>query len=391
MKNIKAVLKKKEDIRIRNGHLWVFSNEIFRVEEDAENGDIVDVYDSKNEFLGAGFYNKNSLIAIRLLSKAKIDDLKEVFREKLIAAKKLRDELYPGRESYRLVFSESDFLPGLIIDRYNNAYVMQVYSYGMEKNIGLITDILKEDFNAVNIFTKNEPYFRKLEGLPEEDKIYLGAMTDETITEGGVKYKIDFAGSHKTGFYFDQTDNRIFIERLCRGKNVIDAFCNSGGFGMHAALSGAGKVYFVDASASEIEKARYNFKLNSFECDSEFIVKDVFDFLESAAGEGKKFDVVMIDPPAFAKNKKSLPVARKGYERLNRLALDAVNSGGWLVTSSCSFHLAEGEFLQAVSKAALKAGRKIQLVHFNNASHDHPKLPQMAETSYLKFAAFKVE
>lgn len=390
MTTAKVSLKKNEDIRIRSGHLWVFSNEIAKIEGEVKNGDIVSVFDFKNEFIGAGFYNKNSLIAIRMLTNLRISDLKELIRGKMLAAKQLRSLLYPEREAYRMVFSESDFLPGLIIDKYNNSYVLQIYSYGMEKNIDIIIDTLKTDFGAENIFTKNEDYFRRLEGLPEEDKVYLGEAKEEIITEAGIKYKIEFAASHKTGFYFDQTDNRVFIEKLCNGKTVIDAFCNAGGFGLHAALAGAKSVVFADASANEIEKAKHNYTLNELKQPAEFVVDGVFDYLEKCGAENKKFDVVMIDPPAFAKNKKSLPVARKGYERLNRLALEAAEKNGWLVTSSCSFHLSEDDFFAAVSKAAIKAKRKIQLVHFNNASLDHPKLPQMPETSYLKFAVFRV-
>ena len=390
MTTARISLKKNEDIRIRNGHLWVFSNEIAKIEGEFKNGDIVSVFDYKNEHLGSGFYNKNSLIAIRMLSSGKINDLHELLKEKILNAKKLRDELYPVRTAYRLVFSESDYLPGLIIDKYNNSYVLQVYSFGMERNIELITGILKDELGAENIFTKNEAYFRRLEGLPEEDKIYLGEEKIEEIEEVGIKYQINFSTSHKTGFYFDQSDNRVFIEKICKDKNVLDAFCNAGGFGLHALLGGSKSAVFVDSSAAETEKAKNNFELNKFAQPAEFVTADVFDYLEKCIAERKKFDVVMIDPPAFAKNKKSLPVARKGYERINRLAIEAAAENGWLVTSSCSFHLSEEEYFAAISKAANKAGRKVQLIHFNNASLDHPKLPSMPETSYLKFAVFKI-
>lgn len=390
MSLVKIGLKKNEEIRIKSGHLWVFSNEILQIDGEAKNGDLVSVYDHKNEFIGTGFYNKNSLIAVRILTSKKEFDLKEVFSSKITDARNLRKELYPGRSSYRMVFSESDFLPGLIIDKYNNTFVLQVYSYGMESNIEIITGILKEQFGAENIFTKNEEYFRRLEGLPETNSVYLGQANPEIINEGEIQYKIDFDNSHKTGFYFDQTDNRAFIEKISNGKSVIDAFCNSGGFGLHAAAAGAEKVTFVDSSAGEIGKAKVNYELNGYNQKAEYVTADIFDFFEKCIQSNNKFDVVMIDPPAFAKNKKSLPVARKGYERLNRLALESVYKNGWLVTSSCSFHFCESEFLAAVSKAANKAKRNIQLVHFNNASLDHPTLPQMPETTYLKFAVFKV-
>lgn len=383
-------LKRNEDGRIRRGHLWVFSNEIASTEGSPENGDIVSLYDSRDNFLGEGFYNRNSLIAFRLLSYKPIQDLKELLREKLTAARDLRAQLYPNRNSYRLVFSESDFLPGLIIDRYNDTYVLQVYSQGIEKNIQLIVDVLREQFGAKNVFSGNESYFRRLEGLPDEDKLFFGEIpSQEVISDGKISYEIDFKTGQKTGFYFDQCDNREFVERLCAGKSAVDCFCNSGGFGLHAVLAGAKSVAFVDSSRRETQTAESNFRLNNLNCESEFIASDVFDYLEDCAQKGRTFDVVMIDPPAFAKNKKSLPQARKGYEKLNRMALALVNSGGYLVSSSCSFHLSEDEFLSVINSAAAKGSSSIQLVHLNNASLDHPRLLSMPETVYLKFAVFR--
>ena len=386
----KITLKRNEDRRIRNGHLWVFSNEIDKIEEGIENGDLVFLLDSKAVLIGTGFYNKSSLIAVRILGTGKIEDLKEDFRKKLLNALKLRQELYPAENSFRLSFSESDYLPGLIIDKYNNTFVLQVYSFGMEKNISLIVDILKEDFNAENIFSKNEDYFRTLEGLPKEDKIYLGEIKNELISDGTVNYLINFEKGHKTGFYFDQRDNRFFIEQLVKGKSVLDAFCNSGGFGLHAAKAGAAKITFVDSSAHEIESAKENFKLNNFTSETEFIEDDLFNYLEKSAASGAKFEIVIIDPPAFAKSRKNIPTAKKGYERLNKLALQCVSNGGYLVTSSCSYHITRDDFISAVNNGSAKAGCSVQLIYFNSASMDHPKLPSMPETSYLKFGVFRV-
>jgi len=382
-------LKRHEEKRLQSGHLWVFSNEIERIEGAPQNGDIVQIYDSKKIFLGTGFYNKNSLISVRILSKEKINDMSEFFKERLKNAFNLRKEFYPERESFRFVFSESDYLPGMIIDKYNNTFVLQVYSFGMQKNIDLIVKILKKEYSAENIFTKNESYFRKLEGLPEDDEILLGSMSNEIINDGSIKFKIDFKKGHKTGFYFDQSDNRFFIEKICNGKTVADLFCNSGGFGLHAAKAGAANVTFADSSGSEIENVKTNLKLNKINCPVDFEVTDIFDFLEKCISENKKYDVVMIDPPAFAKNKKALPKARKGYEKLNRLALLVLNHGGYLVTSSCSHHLVKEEFIRIVNSSASKTCRNIQLVQFNSASLDHPELPEMNETAYLKFGVFR--
>ena len=386
----KIILKKNEERRIKSGHLWVFSNEIERREGDAENGDLVDVFDCHNDFIGAGFYNKNSLIAVRILDKVKIVDFKAFAENKIGKAFNLRKTFYPERNSFRLIFSESDFMPGLIIDKYNDTYVLQIYSAGMQKYVQDIVSVLQNTCYAKNIFTKNEEYFRLLEGLPDGNEIFLGELNNEIINDGAINYSINFEKSQKTGFYFDQSDNRSFIEKICSGKNVLDAFCNSGGFGLHSAYAGADSVTFVDSSSSEIESAKNNFELNNFTNKSEFIVSDIFDYLGKSAADKIKFDVVMIDPPAFAKSKKNLAVAKKGYEKLNRLALHLVSDNGFLVSSSCSHHLSSDEFIQIISVATSKVGKNIQLVHFNGASLDHPEIPAMPETVYLKFAVFRV-
>lgn len=390
----KVILRKNEERRVKQGHLWVFSNEIEkRVESDegrVMSGDIVEVYDFKNNFIGSGFYNANSLIAVRIISYEKKIDLEQLFKTRLHHAFEFRKTVYPARDSFRMVFSESDFLPGLIIDKYNGTFVLQVYSAGIERNLELITKILQEDFSAHNILTKNEEYFRKLEGLSTEDKVLFGGVNEEIISDGTVKYKINFSTGHKTGFYFDQCDNRQFIGQFCSGKTFLDCFCNSGGFGLHAARGGATEVSFVDSSVEEIKNARQNFELNGLTCRSEFIQSDVFDYLEQCKDERKTFDIINLDPPAFAKSKKSLTKGIKGYEKLNHLVMELLNEEGLLFTSSCSYHLKEEMFLNLLNNAAIKAGKQIQLFHFNNASMDHPSLPAMEETTYLKFAAVRI-
>ncbi len=386
----KISLRKNEERRVKQGHLWIFSNEIEKIDGQTSNGEVVQVYDSKNNFIGCGFYNANSLIAVRIISHKEEVDLEKLFREHLYAAYNFRKAVYPNRNSFRMVFSESDFLPGLIIDKYNDTFVLQVYSAGIEKWIELIVNLLKEEFSAKNIFSKGEEYFRKLEGLPVENKVYLGEMNEEIISDGNIKYKINFSTGQKTGFYFDQCDNREFFGKLCKDKSVLDCFCNSGGFGLHAAVNNAKSVEFVDSSSEAIKNVQENFSLNGFNNKAEFIQSDVFDYLEKCKTQNKKFDIINLDPPAFAKSKKTIATAIKGYEKLNRLAMELLNDGGMLFTSSCSYHLTEEMFLDAINTAALKAGKKIQLFYFNNASLDHPSLPAMEETVYLKFAVFRV-
>ncbi|MDF1612886.1 class I SAM-dependent rRNA methyltransferase [Stygiobacter electus] len=386
----KVILKKNEDRRIKKGHLWIFSNEISKTEGDIQNGDLVEVYDSTQNFLAHGFYNANSLIAVRIISTKKEIQIENLLAERLNQAYQLRKTIYTNRNSFRLVFSESDFLPGLIIDKYNNTFVLQVYSFGMEKNIEVIINTLKEKFNAENIFTKHDAYFRKLEGLDDEDKIYLGSKSVELIDDGLIKYKVDFNLSQKTGFFFDQCDNREFFGKFCKDKIVLDCFCNSGGFGLHAINNKANEVTFVDSSSDEIENVKNNFALNNFTTKTKYFVSDVFDFLVNQVSQNQKYDIVNIDPPAFAKSRKSIPTAIKGYEKLNKLAMLITKDDGFLFTSSCSHHINDEDFLSIIKNAAIKANKKIQLLHFNHASMDHPILPFMPETLYLKFAMLKV-
>lgn len=385
----KVYLKKNEDKRIRYGHLWAFNNEVEKVEGEPENGEIVELYNNEQYLIGEGFYNKNSLISVRILERKPIGDIASLFESRLKKAYQLRKEFYPNRESFRMVFSESDLLPGLIIDKYNNTFVLQIYSAGIEKNINIINEILKNNYNAETIFTKNESAFRSMEFLPASDSVYLGEIKNEIINDGFLKYSINFENAQKTGFYFDQCDNRQFVEKFSEDKNFLDAFCNSGAFGMHAAKAGAKSVTFVDSSDSAIENAKNNFSMNELKSKNEFISEDVFDFFNQCIDKNQKFDVVNIDPPAFAKNKKSLPIAKKGYEKLNKLALKLINDGGYLVTSSCSHYLSRTDFFEIIRTSARKTNKTLQQLYFCTASLDHPELPAMLETSYLKFAVFR--
>ncbi|MBI3123697.1 MAG: class I SAM-dependent rRNA methyltransferase [Ignavibacteriales bacterium] len=391
----KVILKKNEERRISQGHLWVFSNEVMSVErrvqsEELRNGDLVEVFDSRGNFVASGFYNANSLIAVRVISKEEKFSVEELIEKRILSAYNYRKSVYPNRDSFRLVFSESDFLPGLIIDKYNDTFVLQVYSAGIEKNIGAVVETLKAKLNAKTILTKHDEYFRSLEGLPVEDSVYFGETGEEIISDGKLKYKINFEKGQKTGFYFDQCDNREFFGKFCKDKTVLDCFCNSGGFGLLAAANEASKVTFVDSSANEIENVKNNRALNELTNEAEYACSDVFDYLEKCVTENKKFDIVNIDPPAFAKSKKNLPKAIKAYEKLNRLALEVVNENGFVFSSSCSHHLKKEDFVDTIRAAAVKAGKNIQLVYTNGASMDHPSLPAMNETEYLKFAVVRL-
>lgn len=384
-----VILRKNEEHRIRNGHLWIFSNEISKIDENIENGEIVQAIDYKNQHLGYGFCNKNSLIAVRLLSPLFKNDLNDYLNTSLVHAFNFRKTVYSARESFRMVFSESDYIPGLIIDKYNNTFVLQIYCYGIQKNIELIISILKNKFNASNIFTKNDFYFRKLESLPECDELFSGEIGSELISDGSIKYRIEFQNVQKTGFYFDQCDNREFIERFCLNSDVLDCFSNSGGFGLHALKAGAKSVTFVDSSKNVIESVQNNYSVNKFTSEIKCHVSDVFDFLENCDNSKMLYDMIILDPPAFAKSKKSVPVALKAYTKLNKLALQILKPGGILVSSSCSHQITKEAFLESINSASVKINTPAQLIYYNSASLDHPQLPSMPETAYLKFAVFR--
>ncbi len=387
----KVILKKNEERRLLAGHLWVFSNEIHSVDTNISNSDIVAVYSYNSKFLGYGFYNGNSLISVRLFTRKNNQDFTQILTENIHNAYCLRKNLFPSRKSYRLVFSESDYLPGLIIDKYNYTFVLQINSLGMEKNISPIIEYLVNELKAKNIFTKHDNYFRQLEGLSNENVIFYGNdHLTEVITDGSVYYKIDFLKSQKTGFFFDQVDNRIYTSKFCSGVEVLDVFSNNGGFGLNALKAGARYVTFVDYSANEIENIKENLVLNNFHKNYDLINDDAFEFLEKMIAQGKKYDVVIVDPPAFTKNKKNLKNAISGYEKLNNLAIKCVKNNGLLVSASCSHHLSKDEFLRIINKAAFKNNKLIKQIYYNTAGPDHPINPAMEETQYLKFGIFNI-
>lgn len=384
-------LKKNEDRRIEAGHLWVFSNEVLKIEGDAVNGEICSLFTSTGKLLGTGFWNKNSLICLRLLSREKIDSAEKFIKERILAADLLRRNIYSERTAYRLVFGESDRLPGLVIDRFNDTYILQIHSAGMEGMKQIITEVLKNDFSARHILTRHDKYFRNLEGIAEVDEILLGSPEKEIIEIGRVKYQIDFSESQKTGFFFDQAANRIYSSRFVKNGSVLDVFCNTGGFGLHAVSQGAAEVLFTDISEPALTSVKANYELNKFTGKAEFLLGDAFNVLKELHLQKRTFDLVIADPPAFVKSRKRIQEGIKGYINVNSLALNLVKSGGYYATASCSHHISRDMFLEAIHKAALKAGRELRLLHLGGAAEDHPVLLAMPETEYLKFAFFAVE
>ena len=386
MKN-QIVLKKNEEHRITAGHQWVFSNEIASLRGTPETGEIVELLRHDQKFLGLGFYHPHSLIAFRFLTPEQEEIDFSFFERRLQQALALRQKLYPGSETFRLVHGESDFLPGLIIDKYNEYLSMQILSAGMDKRTETICDVLETMFHPKAIVARNDVAIRALEELPLEKKVLRG-NAGVTIIDDGVKFEVDVLNGQKTGFFLDQRENRKAIHRYAAGSSVLDCFCNEGGFALHAASAKAADVQGFDISESAIAKARVNARLNS--ADAEFEIGDASETLKLLAEKNKKFEMVILDPPSFTKSKKNIPAALRGYKDINAEALRLINAGGFLVTASCSHHITEDGFLSAIEQAAIKAKRDVQLLEFTGAAPDHPVIPAMLETKYLKFAIFAV-
>ncbi|MBI5215563.1 MAG: class I SAM-dependent rRNA methyltransferase [Ignavibacteriae bacterium] len=383
-------LKKNEHHRIAAGHLWAFSNEIEKIEGEPLIGEVVEVKNSSNEFLGIGFYNPHSLIAVRLLSRQQEEINSEFFRKRIESAFQLRKKIYPEETSYRVVHGEADFLPGLIVDKYNDFLSVQTFSAGMDQRLPMICDVLESLLQPKGIVERNEAVIRTYEGLAQRAGVLRGAVEPTIISEYGIQFSVDLLQGQKTAFFLDQRENRKAFRRYVRESSVLDCFCNAGGFALHAASAGAKEVVGVDISSDVIEHAKANAKLNQLESTTQFIVADAFNYLNAMIEQKKTFDVINLDPPSFAKSKKTVNKAIKGYRQLHSLAYELLSPGGILATASCSHHVYEDKYLEIIQSTAKKAGRQISLLEWHGASPDHPVLPSLPETKYLKFGIFRV-
>lgn len=384
----KIYLKKNEDRRLLAGHQWVFSNEIKKIEDFVTNGEVSELFTENGRFLGKGFYNKNSLIAYRhITDKDEIIDKKFILK-KINNANSLRKLYRESGNVYRIVNSESDFLPGLIIDKFGDRYSIQIFSLGMESYLEDIVNILKEYFKAKLIVEKNDNDLRKLEGLEKREGIIFSEMpSNEFIfTEeiDGIKFKFDLINGQKTGFYLDQRRSRKIVGKYIHDRHcVLDLFCNEGGFAITCAFEGANEITAVDSSEHSIKMAKENAALNSAERIN-FICSDVFEYLNGLFQSDKKYDVIILDPPSFTKSRKNLVSALKGYEELNTKCMRLLKTNSLLFTFSCSHHISEKTYEDVIIKSSLSSKRKIRILESINCSFDHPVIPQMNETKYLK-------
>ncbi|MCF6095983.1 class I SAM-dependent rRNA methyltransferase [Thermovorax subterraneus] len=387
----KVILTTHRKKRIEKGHPWVFKTEIEKIEGNYSPGDIVEVCDFKGKFLGKGYINPASQITVRILTRNKEEEIdRNFFKKRIEDALEYRQKL-GFNESFRLVYGEADFLPALIVDKFEDVLVIQTLALGMERFKDVIVDILREMFQPRGIYERNDAPVRELEGLPLTKGCLYGNVPEKIlIEENGLKLYVDVINGQKTGYFFDQKENRLAIGPFVKGAEVLECFCYTGSFALSAARFGAKKVIAFDSSREAIELARENAALNGFEGITEFHEGNAFDVLRHFYKSRKKFDVVILDPPAFAKNKQALEGAIRGYKEINLRALKILKPGGFLITSSCSHHVDEDLFWEIIESAAWDAHVTLRVIERRTQAKDHPILAASDETRYLKFFMLQV-
>lgn len=387
----KFYLYKGKGLKAENGHPWIYSNEIEGYDGEYTNGDIVEVYNFKNDFIGKAYINDVSKITLRIMTRDIDEDINEdFFRKRLLSAWEYRKKVI-DTSSCRVLFGEADFLPGLIIDKYQDYYVVQSLALGIDKYKDIIVKILNEDFNAKGIYERSDVRVRELEGM-EQTKGFLSDAFDTKIqiVENGVKYIVDVENGQKTGFFLDQKENRKSIHKICRDADVLDCFTHTGSFALNAGIAGAKSVLGLDISNLAIEDAQKNAELNNLSHIVKFECHNAFDVLHEWAKEGRKYDVVILDPPAFTKSKSTVKSAVRGYKEINLRGIKMVKQGGFLVTCSCSHFMDPQLFSETIKDAAKDARRMLRQVEFRTQACDHPILWNSDESYYLKFYIFQV-
>lgn len=391
-----ATLNKGSGRTLKSGGLWVYDNEIAEVNGAFENGDIIEVHDFDGYYLGTGFINTNSKIRIRLLSRNQEQQLDEsFFYRRLKEAWEYRKKTV-DTSSCRLIFGEADFLPGLIIDKFSDILVVQSLALGIDRLkdmlLRLLIGILKEDKIMIRgVYERSDAKVRLQEGMERFKGFWSEPFEPKIeIIENGVHYFVDVAEGQKTGFFLDQKENRLAIQKLCKGANVLDCFTHTGSFALNAGIAGAKDVLGVDASELAVEQARENAVLNGLSERVQFCCADVFELLPELEMKKEMFDLVILDPPAFTKSKSSVKSAVRGYYEINQRAMKLVQDGGFLATCSCSHFMTPELFTQTIEQAARKAHCRLRQVEYRTQAPDHPILWAAEESYYLKFFIFQV-
>ncbi len=385
-----AILMPGKEKRVFTRHPWIFRSDIDRVEGDTVPGDIVDVRSSRGKFLARAFYNPRSQIALRIMTYRQEPVDREMIFQRVHEAVSYRRS-FADLRSCRLIFAESDRLPALIVDSFGPVMVMQSLAMGMERFKKDVVDALVEELSPEGIWERNDVPVRELEGLPQQTGLLYGTVPDKVeIIENGVRFLVDVKEGQKTGFFLDQKENRAAIAPFVRGKRVLDCFCHTGSFALHAGYYGAEQVTGVDISEFACQCAQENAELNGLENRVHFLAANAFDFLGEKSRAGEQFDVIILDPPAFTKSRSTVESARRGYKEINLRALKMLPPGGFLVTCSCSQHILPGMFQDIVKEAASDARVLLRQVEFRTQGKDHPILPASPETQYLKCGIYQV-
>lgn len=392
----------KAEKSLRSGHPWVYAEEITAIDGEFQDGGLVDVFTSKNRYLGTGFINSNSKIRVRIVSRNANDKFDRAFYERRIRYALEYRKTIMGEDFLccRLIFGESDFFPGFTVDRFNDVLVTQVMSLGIEKIKEMLYELLVRELEKMGeqisvVYERSDVKIRELEGM-EQYKGFWNGLRDDVpgvteITENGLKFSVDYINGQKTGFFLDQKYNRAAIRRIARGRTVLDCFTHTGAFALNAAAAGAKLVNAVDISDAAIEMTKNNAKLNGLTDNMQFTCANVFDLLtEMYKSKNCPYDFIILDPPAFTKSKSTVKDAFRGYKEINLKAMRLLNRGGYLATCSCSHFMTESLFKQMLHDAAADADVSLRQIEARQQAPDHPILWNVPETDYLKFFIFQV-
>ncbi len=396
MEQAAVILKKGEGRTLKAGGAWIFDNEIDKVEGTPEDGSLVEVRDFDGYGMGTGFCNSRSKIRVRMMSRKAGQPIdRDFLRMRVQNAWDYRKKTV-DTSSCRIIFGEADFLPGLVVDKFSDVLVVQSLALGIdrmkEEILSLLVEVLRADGVEIRgIYERSDAKVREQEGLPRQ-KGFIGAEfpTRVQIVENGVRYEVDVEDGQKTGFFLDQKYNRLAIQRLCRDARVLDCFTHTGSFALNAGIAGASSVLGVDASQLAVDQARINAELNGLSDRVQFQCADVFDLLPELERQGEQFDVVILDPPAFAKSRASVKNATRGYRDINLRGMKLVRDGGYLATCSCSHFMTYELFTQTIAQAARSAHVRLRQVEYRTQAPDHPILWAADESYYLKFYIFQV-
>ena len=367
------------------GHLWIYAGYVESVSGEPVAGDVVDVLAPNGRFFARGLYNPASKIRVRILSFEDEPITEQFWKNRLAQAVRLRQKIVTGTNAYRLVYGEADRLPGLVVDRYDDVLVMQTLSAGMDRRKDLLADLLCQESGATRVYLRNDAKSRVLEGLPVERGFLRGrGATTIEVQEGTARFLVDIERGQKTGWFCDQRENRLVAARFAAGAEVLEVFAHTGAFGIHAALAGAKSVEGLDVSEEALVLARSHAALNKVEDRCLYRMADAFDEMRKLERSGRRYDLVLLDPPAFARSKQAVSRALAGYKDVNLLGMKLTKPEGFLVTSSCSHHVTEQELWTGIRLAARDAKRQIRLLEQRGQASDHPILATMPETRYLK-------